>query len=147
MRARRVAGVGMLLGSAWVGALTMAPRMERDRRLETIRHWAGAMARCLNVTVVARGTPLPRHCPLLLVANHVSWLDVCALGSVEGMLFVAKAEVAGWPVMGRIASGFGNFFHPRGNLRPASRIKSPALLRQVGALSSFPRVPPVTATN
>jgi 1-acyl-sn-glycerol-3-phosphate acyltransferase len=81
------------------------------------------MTRCLNVTVVARGTPLPRHCPLLLVADHVSWLGACALGSVEGMLFVTKAEVSGWPVMGRIAGGFGNFFHRRGNLRDAARVK------------------------
>lgn len=41
--------------------------------------------------------------PLLLVANHVSWKDILALGCVADVVFIAKAEVKGWPVFGLLA--------------------------------------------
>src|SRR5262249_6806731 len=60
----------------------------------------------------------------LLVANHVSWLDVYLLNAVlGGARHVAKAEVARWPVAGAIARGFGTFFHVRGSCRDAARVK------------------------
>jgi lyso-ornithine lipid O-acyltransferase len=41
--------------------------------------------------------------PLLLVANHVSWIDIIVLGSVKPLSFIAKSEVKGWPVFGWLA--------------------------------------------
>jgi lyso-ornithine lipid O-acyltransferase len=41
--------------------------------------------------------------PLLLVSNHVSWLDIPVLGSLFPLHFVAKSEIAGWPVAGSLA--------------------------------------------
>lgn len=41
--------------------------------------------------------------PLLLVANHVSWKDILALGCIADVVFIAKAEVKGWPVFGLLA--------------------------------------------
>ncbi|GLS23255.1 1-acyl-sn-glycerol-3-phosphate acyltransferase [Labrys miyagiensis] len=44
-----------------------------------------------------------RERPLLIVANHVSWLDIVVLGSLAPLSFIAKSEVAGWPVIGLFA--------------------------------------------
>ncbi len=45
-----------------------------------------------------------------LVANHCSWIDICALNAADRICFVAKAEVAGWPVIGWLARATGTVF-------------------------------------
>jgi 1-acyl-sn-glycerol-3-phosphate acyltransferase len=58
---------------------------------------------CLGVRRRVRGTPPPPGAGALIVANHVSWLDICVLGAERQLSFVAKSEVAGWPVIGFLA--------------------------------------------
>lgn len=58
---------------------------------------------CLGVRCRVRGTPPPPGSGALIVANHVSWLDICVLGAARQLAFVAKSEVAGWPVIGLFA--------------------------------------------
>ena len=120
---RRLLQIGVHLSSAWLRALTTSQRIDREQRLLAIRRWARGIVRSLDIEVVPGGAPALRGSPLLLVANHVSWLDICVLCSVEGALFVAKAELAGWPVIGRITKSFGHFLHRRGCLRDAARVK------------------------
>lgn len=56
----------------------------------------------VGVRVVVRGTPTANR-PLLIAANHVSWLDISVLGSLIPLSFIAKAEVESWPVFGLFA--------------------------------------------
>ena len=56
----------------------------------------------MGVRVTVRGAP-DRRRPLLVTANHASWLDIVILGSLTPLSFVAKSEVAGWPVIGLFA--------------------------------------------
>ncbi len=56
------------------------------------------LARLLRLKVTMHGTPI-RSGARLLAANHVSWLDILALNSVEPVCFLAKKEVASWPVV------------------------------------------------
>lgn len=58
---------------------------------------------CLGVRSRVRGTPPPPGAGALIVANHVSWLDICVLGAERQLAFVAKSEVAGWPLIGHLA--------------------------------------------
>jgi 1-acyl-sn-glycerol-3-phosphate acyltransferase len=60
--------------------------------------------RCLGVRRHIRGAPPPAGSSGLIVANHVSWLDISVLGAERPVCFVAKSEVAGWPVIGFLAS-------------------------------------------
>ena len=55
-----------------------------------------------GVRVSVRGTR-PNGLPTLVLANHVSWLDIAVLGSLQPLSFVAKSEVARWPVFGTFA--------------------------------------------
>jgi 1-acyl-sn-glycerol-3-phosphate acyltransferase len=41
--------------------------------------------------------------PLLILSNHASWLDISVLGAIAPVVFVAKSEVANWPVFGWLA--------------------------------------------
>jgi len=56
----------------------------------------------VGAKVTVRGEPT-EHRPVLYVPNHVSWLDIMVLGSLGPMSFVAKSEVANWPVFGYFA--------------------------------------------
>jgi 1-acyl-sn-glycerol-3-phosphate acyltransferase len=64
--------------------------------------WHRIAVRLLGLSVRTVGLPA-RERPLLIAANHVSWLDIVVLGSLMPLSFVAKAEVSGWPVFGFLA--------------------------------------------
>lgn len=57
---------------------------------------------CLGVTVTLEGEPLQGG-PVLLIGNHISWLDTLMLSSVAPVRFVSKDDVASWPVFGTLA--------------------------------------------
>ena len=50
-----------------------------------------------------------------MVSNHVSWLDIIAIGSKIPCQFVSKEDVAHWPIVGIIAKGIGTLFIRRGD--------------------------------
>lgn len=56
----------------------------------------------LGVRVELRGVP-SKDRPLLFIANHSSWLDHLILSSTTPLVFIAKKEIAGWPVFGLLA--------------------------------------------
>jgi 1-acyl-sn-glycerol-3-phosphate acyltransferase len=55
-----------------------------------------------DVRVIEKGTP-PGETATLVLANHVSWLDIPVISSLHPLSFIAKSEVAGWPVIGTFA--------------------------------------------
>src|ERR1700693_2641104 len=56
----------------------------------------------LGVKVTIRGVPAAQR-PLLFVSNHGPWLDIPVLSSITPLVFVAKSEIAGWPLFGLFA--------------------------------------------
>ena len=58
--------------------------------------------RILGVKLVVDGTP-PVNGPALMVANHVSWLDIPILSATAALSFVAKREVGSWPLFGPLS--------------------------------------------
>lgn len=55
----------------------------------------------------------------LIASNHLSWIDILLIGSVMNVRFLSKAEVANWPIVGRLATGAGTLYVNRGNRRSA----------------------------
>lgn len=74
--------------------------------------WYRRLLDILDVKIEVTGK-LPANTSLI-ISNHVSWLDIVTYGSLMNPAFVSKAEVATWPVVGRIASETGTIFLPRG---------------------------------
>ncbi|MGL4441713.1 MAG: lysophospholipid acyltransferase family protein [Bosea sp. (in: a-proteobacteria)] len=62
-----------------------------------------AVRRILGVRCVVEGRPPEPGSRALIVANHVSWLDITVIGAQQPLSFVAKSEVAGWPGIGMLA--------------------------------------------
>jgi 1-acyl-sn-glycerol-3-phosphate acyltransferase len=60
------------------------------------------LLRLFNVRVIERGRP-PGKVSTLVVANHVSWLDIPVISSLHPLSFIAKSEIEGWPVVGLLA--------------------------------------------
>lgn len=92
-----------------------------------IRLWQGGLMRVFGFRMRRHGTPMPGA--TLFVANHVSWVDIVALHSQRMMGFVAKREIAGWPLIGWLAARGGTIFHQRGNTESLGGVMHEMLLR------------------
>lgn len=66
------------------------------------RWWHRIACRLLGIRIRTHGRLETRR-PLMIAANHVSWKDIMVLGAVADVVYVAKAEVADWPVFGILA--------------------------------------------
>ena len=127
MRFLRIAFKGALLAahlSAGAAAALLFPRGVDERFL---RGWCRLACAILGLRVRRVGSPAP--CPSLYAANHVSWLEIVALGSITPLGFVAKDDVRRWPLIGALASAAGTLFLRRGSARAASRVVSAAVER------------------
>ncbi len=78
-----------------------------------IRWWSTLLLRVFGLRSVRHGQPLAD--PVLFVANHTSWIDIEMLHSQRAACFVAKAEIARWPLVGWMAATGGTIFHRRGS--------------------------------
>lgn len=96
-------------------SLPWAKRGVHGVRLEhrVIRWWSAGLVRVFGFRLRRIGEPLPGA--VLFVANHVSWIDIVVMHSQRMMGFVAKREIAGWPVVGWMAGRAETIFHKRGD--------------------------------
>ncbi|WP_308282549.1 lysophospholipid acyltransferase family protein [Pseudonocardia nigra] len=76
----------------------------------------------------------------LVVANHLSWLEVLALGAVQPVRMLAKREVRDWPLIGAVAARTGALFVDRAGLRglPGTVAETAAALRAGAVVAVFP---------
>lgn len=98
-----------------VGAVFLLPHGPRPGTagVTFIRIWSRMLLRVFGVRVVCKGKPLAD--PVMLVANHGSWMDINLIHAVHPAGFVAKAEIGHWPVVGWMARRGGTIFHQRGS--------------------------------
>lgn len=100
--------------------LPWSGRKLRDR---LIQNWATDLMRLLRVTVRLQGElPEAERFPVVLTANHISWVDIFAIHSVYPVRFVSKAEVRRWPVFGWLAAKTGTLFLMRSSRKQTAAI-------------------------
>jgi 1-acyl-sn-glycerol-3-phosphate acyltransferase len=101
--------------------------------------WSGQLLRILGIELKVSGLA-PRPGAKLVVANHISWLDIVALNAVVPSRFVSKAEVADWPIVGRIGTMAGTLYLVRERRRDAMRVLGlmAQALREGGTVAVFP---------
>ena len=80
--------------------LAVALKRPLRRRIPVFYH--RFVCRLLGIRVRCAGTPITDR-PLLIVANHSSWLDISIITACAPVVFVAKAEIARWPFFGLLA--------------------------------------------
>jgi 1-acyl-sn-glycerol-3-phosphate acyltransferase len=120
----RGAGVARDLALLWSAARLVAPRLDPARRRALSHRFARRTLATLGLRVTRLGALPPPDEPVLVVANHVSWLDVYLLNASRAMRFVAKDETRTWPLVGTIAARFDSLFIVRGSCRDAARVKA-----------------------
>ncbi len=97
------------------------PGLDAAGRQEAIRDWSRQTLHILGVQLQVLGEP-PTLGPLLVVANHMSWLDIVVLNSARPCRFVSKADVKDWPVIGQLVAASGTLFIEREKRRDALRV-------------------------
>lgn len=134
---RRIALLVVLL----VGTACAAFALPRRAREWWLVRGARLLLALAGVRLVVRGERFaPRGNGVLVVANHLSWIDVVALGAVTPVRLLAKREVRQWPVIGALATRTGTLFVDRADLRalPDTVAETAAALRAGAAVGVFP---------
>lgn len=108
---------------AWVITRPLAlfaPNAARRAHHAAVGGWARGAVRILGIRVEVTGSPPPP--PFFLVANHLSYLDIIVLFTEVKALFLAKSEVARWPVIGLMARSTGTLFVERARKSDLKRV-------------------------
>ncbi|MBA4257348.1 MAG: 1-acyl-sn-glycerol-3-phosphate acyltransferase [Polaromonas sp.] len=109
-----------VLGGLWTirrhfGQLTPAQRQQ------AVQAWSQRMLAHMGVALQVQGTA-PTTGPLLVVANHLSWLDILVMNASGPAHFVSKADVKHWPLLGSLIAGAGTLFIERDSRRDTMRV-------------------------
>ena len=100
---------------------TRFDRLTDAQRTLAVREWSREVLRILGVELVVQGE-VPDQGPALVVANHVSWLDILVMNAAQPARFVSKADVKQWPLLGSLITGAGTLYIERENRRDAMRV-------------------------
>lgn len=109
-----------LLRGLWTIAWRF-PRLNVAQRNALVQAWARGLLPRVGVQLQLQGTP-PANGPVLLVANHLSWLDIPVLHAARHCRFISKSDVASWPLVSTLARAAGTLFIDRGSRRDTLRI-------------------------
>ncbi len=118
--ARTLRVLGHVLHGLWTLRTTF-PRRNAVHRHRAVQAWSVDMLRHMGVALVVQGER-PVCGPLLVVANHLSWLDILVLNAACPSRFVSKSDVRRWPLLGRLVEGAGTLFIERESRRDAMRV-------------------------
>lgn len=113
-----------LLGHGTAGLWTIRTRFARwdaDQRGRAVQEWAARLLQIAGIRLQVDGEPMAPG-PVLLVANHISWLDIVVMHAAGHCRFVAKADIARWPLIGLLATGAGTLYIERSSRRDAMRV-------------------------
>ena len=97
------------------------PRLDVAQRQDCIAWWSAKMFAVMGIGLRVRGSFRPGA--KLIVANHISWLDIMAVHAVcPQARFVSKADVQAWPLVGRLVGAAGTLYIVREKARDALRV-------------------------
>lgn len=107
--------------AGWLTILCVFPRLDQHARDARVQAWARELLRIMGIGLEVRGQP-PATGPMLMAANHISWLDIVVMHAARHCRFVSKSEVKHWPLIGTLATGAGTLYIERDKRRDALRV-------------------------
>ena len=107
------------IAGGFVVALLWLPLVGREHRLKLKACWSRRLLAIIGLRLKVRGEIAPGT---LIVANHVSWIDIFAINAARPAAFVAKSEIAGWPLVGWLCRKADTVFIERGSHRHAQHV-------------------------
>lgn len=135
--------VGLLLGGL-VTVLVLFPMLTQYRRDRTMQQWSWLLVRSCGVRIAVEGDEgarlEQRSRGRMIVANHISWLDIFVINAVAPSCFIAKADIAAWPLVGTLVGRVGTLFLERGKRHAVHGmiVKAQTALRAGRRLAVFP---------
>ena len=97
------------------------PRLSPEQQQARVQAWSVGLLARAGITLEVRGTP-PVQGPVLLVANHLSWLDIPVMHAARYCRFISKSDVQAWPIVGALATAAGTLYIERSSRRDALRV-------------------------
>jgi 1-acyl-sn-glycerol-3-phosphate acyltransferase len=87
----------------------------KNQQERIIRFWCKRLLSIFEISVEVTGFErnLVNQKKYLMVANHISWMDIIIIQSIKPCIFVAKSDVASWPLFGWVAQMTGTIFIKR----------------------------------
>lgn len=123
IRALRWLRLSLHIVQAFLVVGLVYPRVSPLSRARLTQHWSKKLLRILNVSLLVRGVrPAEGTSNLIVVANHVSWLDIFIINAITPASFVAKVEIRDWPLAGWLAEKAGTIFIRRTQRSDTARI-------------------------
>ena len=107
--------------AGWCTITFRFPGMTQTEREAEVQKWARKMMHVLGIGLEVRGSAAP-HGPMMLVSNHLSWLDILVMHGARFCRFVSKSDVKAWPLIGPLATGAGTLYIEREKRRDAMRV-------------------------
>jgi 1-acyl-sn-glycerol-3-phosphate acyltransferase len=120
------------VGAGIATTLLVFPLVSPARKRALVKRWSVRLLRILAVEARLHGDIAARGGNVLIVANHISWLDIFVLNSVHPVRFVAKSELARWPIVGAMIRGAGTLFIERTKRRDTRRVNNHVALVLAG---------------
>lgn len=118
---RLLRATGHVIGGLWT-IRTKFPHLSVEQRTGRVRLWSLRMLDIMGVELVVQGPVPEAHAGALLVANHISWLDILVMNAGQPARFVSKADVKHWPLLGSLITGAGTLYIERESRRDAMRV-------------------------
>jgi 1-acyl-sn-glycerol-3-phosphate acyltransferase len=111
--------------------------LKNDKRA-VISWWMRRTTRILGLNIKVSGVSSER--PMLVVSNHISWLDIPVLASQLPISFVSKIEIRQWPLLGVLSARAGTLFIRRGGKNAANQAAEQIAfrLRRGDSVAVFP---------
>jgi 1-acyl-sn-glycerol-3-phosphate acyltransferase len=95
------------------------PFLSRENKDKKIQKWSKRLLGIFNIELEVQDAKLLGSTPYLIASNHISWLDIHVINAFKPIRFVAKSEVASWPIFGWMATQLGTVFIRRDSARHA----------------------------
>ncbi|CAN7580016.1 1-acyl-sn-glycerol-3-phosphate acyltransferase [Acidovorax sp. Leaf78] len=112
--------LGHIAKGLWIVALRF-PALSEDQQHAHVQAWSLQLLARLGISLRVVGQP-PVAGPVMLVANHISWLDIPVMHAGRHCRFVSKSDVKGWPLIGTLATAAGTLYIERSSRRDALRM-------------------------
>ena len=109
----------VLVGMWWIHA--HFPRLSPDQRDMRVQVWSLQFLALWGIHVKVLGQPVVAG-PALIVANHISWLDISVIHAARHCRFVSKSDIRDWPLVGMLATGAGTLYIERSSRKDALRM-------------------------
>jgi 1-acyl-sn-glycerol-3-phosphate acyltransferase len=109
----------VLVGMWWIHA--HFPRLRPEQRDMRVQVWSLQLLALWGIHVKVQGQPVVAG-PALIVANHISWLDISVIHAARHCRFVSKSDIRDWPLVGKLATGAGTLYIERSSRKDALRM-------------------------